>query len=285
MILADPTHAADAIDAGYPVFPLLTNGYPATKHGHLDARTGDGARKWIDGGVTRFAIVLDTVTVLDIDNKHADQNGWDSMLLLEARLGHPGDTPFTVLTPNAGLHAFYAAIPELEGRRLVGVEPGLDVLSGGWARMAGCSSQRGRYLLRGEIIPADQLPALPPSWVEYLLQKAERGVQPRAPRGVAGVGKPGARDTDAYFHRGFLDRVCAELGAKIDGQGRRNFLAAKAFKAGTIAPRDYAVEEARRRLLDAALACGLDAKQSAKTIDKQIDAGLARAALERKSAQ
>ena len=268
VVLADPTHAVEAIDAGYAVFPLRFNGYPATEHGHLDARTSDGAREWIDAGITRFAIVLDTVTLLDIDNKHAGQNGWDSMRLLADRLGHPGDTPFTVSTPNAGLHAFYAPIPELVGRRLVGIEPGLDVLCDGWARAAGCSSQRGRYLLRGEIVPADQLPSLPSAWVEYLLQKAEHGVQSRVAGGAARNGKPGARNADAYFHRGFLDRVCAELAAKVDGQGRRNFLAAKAFKAGTIAPRDYAVQEARRRLLDAAIACGLDAKSSAKTIDR-----------------
>lgn len=285
MIPADPTFARDAVLAGHAVFPLNHRGNPATEHGHLDARTGAEALEWIETGetlFTRFAVVLDAVTLLDLDNKHAGANGHDSVGRLEDELGNLPETPWETLTPNAGRHLYFACTPELTGRRLVGIEPGLDVLCAGWARLAGNTTPSGRYLLRGSIVPAGQLPALPQSWVDHFVAHIER-LQPSPPRAASGAAS-GARDADAYFHVGFLNRVCDELARKVDGQGRRNFLAAKAYKAGLIAPRPFAVEEARRRLLDAALACGLKQPESTRTIDRQIDAGLAQAALERRSA-
>jgi hypothetical protein len=126
----------DLAARGVLVFPCQWEGAwrkcPLTEHGFQDASGDPGVieawwRRWPKALIGVPTGILSGFVVLDIDVKHADRNGFDTLAAFAlAILPH---TPL-VHTPSGGLHLYFdpagQRIPTTQGSRGRGIGPGLD---------------------------------------------------------------------------------------------------------------------------------------------------------------
>ena len=254
---------------GWPVLPLR----PEQKvpdgrlvpHGLNEATTDEARiRSWWAAAPTanvgiRTGLGLD---VVDLDSEAA-------RTALVARAVEPLSPSIAVRTAR-GWHLWFAS-SGLSSR--AGVLEGMDVRGQGGYVVAPPSRHPDghRYELvdptSGEVL--DALPRAPlrhaPDWLIELCRGAERSA-PSEPR-------PPVPLRTSHYVQVAVDSECQAVSATPEGS-RNHRLNQAAFSLGTlVGARVLDADDARTRLLDAALAAGLDERESLRTIASGLSAG------------
>ncbi len=247
---------------GLPVFPCLASKAPATVRGFKDASTDPAVIRSMFGRPCAAAIGIPTgsasgLIAVDID-KHGERDGmaWlaDNQDALPDTLTHG--------TPSGGLHLLFRA-PEgvTIGNSAGRLAPGVDVRGDGGYILVPPSPG---YTIMHDCQPADM-----PVWLVKECMPPERPAVPEPSPAMAG-GDRADRYADAA-----LDGECGAVMRAPEGQ-RNDRLNVAALKLGTRIGAGLldrgAVEAALRR---AALAAGLDPRETEATIRSGIEAGLA----------
>lgn len=173
--------AKDYAEKGYRVFPLPCGGKAARLKKWQDKATTDAKQleAWFgDGKQHNIAVVCDGLAVIDIDVKDG-KNGAEGFELLTKKLGSLPDCPEAV-TSTGGRHLFLrrpsgARFNNLEGLTVDGVKYDIDVKTespeGKLGYVVACPSvgENGKqYILKSDLPFRDELPELPPKWVDFL---------------------------------------------------------------------------------------------------------------------
>lgn len=238
--------------------PLTPNGFKAaTTYGHIIERW------WSDWPDALVGLPTGSRTgffALDIDNKPGGANGFDWLEDMEAEHGPLPDTA-RVLSPNGGLHVYFAYVQGTRNRGALGA--GVDVRSeGGYVIAAGSALANGRNY---EWVGDTRSIADAPAWLlDLLLAKSA----PTHSHYAAS-----AATNNAYVDAA-VDRELADLASAPMGN-RNNSLNDAAFALGTFVGAGALGEgEARALLQDVARGWGRDWLRCCKTIENGLKAGI-----------
>jgi len=258
--------------AGWAVHPLKPGEkQPLSAHGKDDATTDSAqiGRWWHEYRKANIGVrtgVGSGIVVIDVDDAH---HGDQTLDRLEAEHG-PLPATAVVLTGN-GRH-FYFAHPGVEMRNSQGelgtlATPGIDVRGDGGYVVAPPSlhPDGAAYEWLTLVDPAPL-----PAWIVELVRATH--APPAAPSSVpAGEYRPAA-GTTAYA-RAALDAIAAELAGAPEGQ-RNATLNAACYRMGRmVGGGQIDRADVETAFTVAALAAGLDARETARTIRSGLDAG------------
>jgi hypothetical protein len=210
---------------GLPVFPVSNDGRKVPLiQGWPNAASTDPAV--IIGWWRQFPwalIAMPTgkrsgLVVLDIDIKHADANGFDTLEALGK--GYFPDTPMAQ-TPSGGLHVYFAVNPRADIRNSVGkhgLGPGLDVRgSGGQIVLPGAGSG---YTWDPHWNFTTVAPEVAPAWLGHRVKKRHSGHQDE--------------DRDRRFDpKSIPRRACERIRTAPDGE-KHSTLNGHAFRVGCL---------------------------------------------------
>jgi len=238
--------------------------HPACAHGLTDATVDERTiRGWFGNGHAwgvGVACRASGLVVLDVD-----QHGVDGEVTLRELEAKHGPLPRTceARTGGGGRHLFFLLPPgKLRGQ----LGPGVDVRAEAYVLVEPSRhSSGGAYYW--ERAPESCPPVeLPEAWLS-VVRKPEAEPQPLSP-----AKKCTSSDGTAYGLK-LLEGVCSEVAGTPEG-GRNAVLNSCALRVGHyVAGGDLAEEHARRRLLDAAAACGLPEGEALDVIDRALRDG------------
>jgi hypothetical protein len=241
---------------GWAVFPLKPGEkVPAVKHGVKEATTDlDQVAGWWsrmpDANIGMACGEPSGIFVLDVDG----EEGQDSLV----NLGHGIPGTLTAYTPSGGLHLLFRHLPGL-GNSVSTVGPKLDTRGDGGYIVVAPSQVNGKEYRWGGKQPPEPIPG----WLVTMVRKP----LPKPMRPIA------AAERTKYAERA-LTLGCERVAAA--GEGTRNdTLNREAFSLGTIVGAGMlGQEDVRNHLLEAAVACGLTAREAAHVIDRAIPDGM-----------
>jgi hypothetical protein len=257
-----PTAAVDLAERGFPVILLRPRDKRPWAAGWPDEATADPAevkRRWDERPTANIGLVTGTACwVLDVDG----EEGRESLRALQAEHGRLSPT-VAGRTGSGGYHLLLA--PDARVRNSVRrLGPGLDTRGhGGYVVAPPSVHPNGRRYawLRGRE-PGSLPLAEAPAWLLDLLDPPRRE-GPAAPAGPV---------ADAYG-RAALRKALQRVGAAPEGQ-RNATLNSQAFGLGQlVAGGVLPAEAAAAALAGAALAIGLDRRETERTIASALRAG------------
>lgn len=254
---------------------------PATRHGLRHATTDPQTlRAWWaarPGMNPAIACGPSGLVVIDCDDLRAkgsgDGHGLDELERLARAHGDPAELDtYTVRSPLAGVHLYYAAgavpIRSSAGR----VAPGVDVRAHGGYVLAPPSTLRDdRALFDAYELLDDREPRRIPGWLEDRLSADPAPAVRLDPLEQLERRLDAEPVTDAdRYAAAVLDAVCADVRAAANGT-RNTVLHRAALRVGSqVRDRGLDVTTAARELLDAATAAGLDPGEARSTIRRGI---------------
>ncbi|GAB1410300.1 hypothetical protein MASR1M90_14540 [Desulfovibrionales bacterium] len=272
--LPTPTHpnsaltkaALDTIKKDTPVFPCDINKRPLTAHGFKDASTDpETVRRMFSrqdvAGIGIPTGMASGLVVLDRDRK----NGVDGIATCQALEQTLGPLPETLQqrTGSGGDQLFFkypegAEIPCSAGK----LGRGLDVRGeGGYVVVAPSRNEAGQYEWRNSLSPAQ----LPRAWIEHLARPARTEQAGHALTVTASQSTP--------YGKAALEKECQAVANEPAGS-RNARLNQASFAAGQLAAGGEVVEgEARAALKQAAESCGLNERETQRTIESGIESG------------
>ena len=242
---------------GWHVFPLKPGEkVPATKNGFKDATTDpDQVKAWWgkmpDANIGVACGEQSGIFVLDVDG----EEGQDTLV----NFGHGFPFTLTAYTPSGGMHFVFRHLPGL-GNSASMIGPKLDTRGDGGYIVVAPSQVNGReYRWAGK----DGIAPIP-GWLVTKVRKPE----PRPMRPVA------AAERSKYAERALV-LACEQVATA--GEGMRNdTLNKEAFSLGTLVGAGMlGIEDVRNHLTEAALACGLERRETDSTIERALRDGIA----------
>jgi hypothetical protein len=165
---------------GLAVFPISA-GQREAPPGWQQRASRDPHQPWPASANLGVGCRASGIVVLDLDRK----NGHDGISTLTKICdGHgqpwPGNTTYTVSTPNDGLHLYFLAPPGIAIASTIGqLGPGIDVRAPGWHR-GGYVLGAGSFTAAGPYLACRDEPiAALPAWLIPLLRHATPPSTPR----------------------------------------------------------------------------------------------------------
>jgi Bifunctional DNA primase/polymerase, N-terminal len=263
------------------VFPVAPGGKtPITKRGMLDASTDEGlvAAWWENGNRSKIGSRAaqrarpnigiscgpSGLLVVDLDSEDAVHR-WTDLAAL-----HDGHPKTLVARTGKGYHVYFTGKGRSTASRIA---PGIDTRSGGGYVIAPPSLHGSGAVYRWLDPSREPVPA--PEWLLELLEHGRHheddlpGERKRLPDGVMFTPYGGSA----------LDRITAEMASTAEGE-RNATLNALAYRCGRLSAAGQLADwVARRDLVAAALAAGLEADEAEKTFRSGFTAGMFRPAV------
>jgi hypothetical protein len=249
---------------GWYVFPVAPRGKtPITKRGMLDASTDTDlvAAWWERRPQANIGVACGPsgLLVVDLDGEDAVR-GWAD---LAAR--HGGHERTLVARTGKGFHGYFRG----EGRSSAGrIGPRIDTRGAGGYVIAPPSVHGSGAIYQWIDATLDPVPV--PDW---LTEALDRGL-PDSPIGERHRLPDGVLFTP--YGRSALAAIAEEMAATVEGE-RNSTLNALAYRCGRLSAAGQLGEQvARRDLVDAAVAAGLDGDEAEATFRNGFTAGLFR---------
>lgn len=249
-----------------PIFQPVVSDWP-------QAATVDGAiieRWWQDRPLASPAVATGAgsgLWVMDVDVK-GDAGGLASLAMLESEYGDLKSS-WVTRTPSGGLHLWFSHPLDRGVRNIVGLLPGIDIRGDGGLIVLPPAQRAGRQYVWLTCPGTNELRPAPQDLLNEVTAFPDREVELQRRPALAFKTAPAAA---AYISR-VLEGECATVAATAEG-GRNDQLFRSSARIGQfVAGNALSEGTAERNLEIAALSCGLEPREAARTIQSGLRRG------------